>query len=173
MNFKEKILRFIDKIRYKLDKDNKPYELKEIDSIKKAKAMDFVLRLCMEYYINKESVIDFHKVNGKLTDELGLHSWDCEFILDVMADLGYINEDYKKNKEIEKIYCLPKGIDMFISGGFEPIARQKKREGQLIKIGQWSAGIVGVYYLATFLKEYFGMFLDCMSFLFCKICNLI
>lgn len=157
----------LEKIKHKFKKENKPYRLKKINPIKKAKAMDLVLELCMNYYIQKEDKIDFYKVERKLYNVLGLHSWESEFLLDTMSDLGYIKEIYKNDNKIDKIYCEPKGIEVYISGGFELEAIRKSRERRLIKIGQWSSGIIGLYYLATFLIEYLMPLYELLKNLIC------
>ncbi|SHK06362.1 hypothetical protein [Pseudozobellia thermophila] len=134
--------------------------------------MDLVLELCMEYYTGKEQKIDFYKVEAKLCDNLGLHSWESEFLLDIMSDKGYIKEEYNENKALDKIYAKPKGIKIFINGGFEIEARRKKNERILIKIAQWSSAIVGLYYLLLLLKEFFGLNTPTFKEIYCWLIGL-
>mgnify|MGYP005852279627 CR=1 FL=1 len=150
-------MNIISKIQYKLDKSNKTFKLKNIDPLKKAKAMDLVLELCMEYYIRKKAKIDFYTIEDELNEKLGFHSWESEFLLDIMSDNDYINEEYNKNEVLEKIYAKPKGIKVFIDGGFGIEVKRKKNERLLIKIAQWSSVIVGLYYLLLILKDFFGI----------------
>ncbi|MDO7174188.1 hypothetical protein [Mariniflexile sp. AS56] len=171
MSFKEKILRLIDRVRYRFDKNQKPYKLKGISPLKKAKAMDIVLELCLNYYIGKQKKIDFYEVATVLDKKLNLCVTEAEFLLDIMSDLGYIVEVYKKPPEkqvIEKIYSTPKGIKAFIDGGFELEANRKMKERRLISITQYSSAIVGVYYLAIFLKEYLGVSPELLKNLICS-----
>ena len=150
-------MRIISKIRYKLDKRNKTFKLKKIDPIKKAKAMDLVLELCMEYYIRNITKIDFYTIENELNEKLGFHSWESEFLLDIMSDNDYIKEEYNEKEVLEKIYAKPKGIKVFIDGGFGIEAKRKKNERLLIKIAKWSSVIVGLYYLLMILKDFFGI----------------
>jgi len=160
---------FVQKIYYKFsDQNQKPYKLKKINPIKKAKAMDLVIELCMGYYIHKENKIDFYKIEGKLNDNLGLHSWESEFLLRVMSEMGYIKEVFKENNDIDKIYCTPKGIEVFINGGFKLEAKRKRGERRLIRAGQYISIIIGLYSLAKFLKEYLGVTLELLKCLICK-----
>lgn len=144
----------LKKIKHKFRKEEKPYQLKKISPIKKAKAMDLVLELCMKYYIDNAEKIDFYKVENRLYSKLGLHSWESDFLLDIMVGSGYIKEKFKKNKDLEYIFCTPKGIKVFIDGGFEIDAKRKINERRLIRIAQLSSVIIGLYYLAISLKEY-------------------
>ncbi|MCM4162760.1 MULTISPECIES: hypothetical protein [unclassified Arenibacter] len=160
-------------IRNWFKKTEKIYSVKSINPIDKAKAMDSILEMCVKYRVSEGALVDFYKVEEKLCDDFGLHSWESELILDVMAHQEYIKEDYDENGDIEKIQCLPKGIEKYINGGFKPEIKSELREIRLIRIGQYSAGIVGTYYLATFLKEYLGTLLEILSFLFYNLCSLL
>ena len=159
--------------KLKFGKKDKPYSVKSIDPLNKARAMDKILELCIKYKVRQENIIDFYKIEGILCDEFDLHSWESELLLDVMKDQEYTKEDYKENGDIEKIYITPKGIDKYIKGGFTLETRRKIREGVLIRIGQYSSGIIGLYYLATFLKEYLGTIYGILMNLICKIGSLL
>lgn len=134
------------------NKNDRPYNLKTINSIKKAKAMDLVLALCMNSYVNQDSKLDFYKVEERLCDDLGFHSWESEFLLDIMKDMGYIKEEYGQNKVVERIYCKPRGVKMYINGGFELKAKRKRRERRLLGAGQFLSLIIGFYYTFLLLK---------------------
>lgn len=176
----EKKLNLLHRIKFwfklNFSKKYKPYQLQSISPLKKAKAMDIVLELCLKYYIGEKKNIDFYEVANALDKKLNLCVADVEFLLDIMTDSKYIKEVYKKPPEkevLEKIYCTPKGIKVFIDGGFELEARRKLRERQLIIAGQYLSLIIGLYYLATFLKEFLGVTPELLMRLICKIGNLL
>lgn len=45
------------------------------------------------------------------------------------------------------------GIRFYISGGYSAQLKRDKQKEYLIKIGQWAAGITGVYYLLEILSK--------------------
>ncbi|MFD1162576.1 hypothetical protein [Hwangdonia seohaensis] len=152
-------------------KKDKPYSVKSIDPLNKARAMDKILELCIKYKVRQEKTIDFYKVEGILCDELDLHSWESELLLDIMADQEYIKEDYKENRDIEKIYITPKGIEKYINGGFALETKRKIRERKLIRAGQYLSIVIGIYYTATLIKEFLGVTPESLYYLICKTCN--
>ena len=89
----------------------------------------------------------------KAYNKLGLHSIDTEFIVRLMEHLGYIEYQTNKDDTIKSIHAATKGFNTFLDGGFFPEAKRKRNTRRLIRMGQWSTAIVGLYYLTMFIKE--------------------
>ncbi len=125
-----------------------------ISRIKRAKAMDIILKKCAEYYKNREThEIRLSDLDSPIFEKLCIPSTETNLLMNIMVDLGYIEYKKCKNDEEYVVHTI-KGVQKFIEGGFICEAKKERNTERLIRLGQIASVIGGLYAAVKFFETF-------------------
>jgi hypothetical protein len=144
------------------------YAAKSISRKDKARSIDLILELCAQYYSEKGDEVTPDLISNKLYEKFCIHSIESELILKLMIQMGLIKPKIDENgKSIISVTHTIKGIKVFLDGGKLPKTKRKINKERLIKVGQYSVVLGGIYYLLKILTESLPKLLSMTQSLIC------
>tara|TARA_B100000508_G_C11449554_1_gene273266 strand:+ start:1092 stop:1589 length:498 start_codon:yes stop_codon:yes gene_type:complete len=164
---KNPIKRFKEK-RCERKYPNGRYAAKSISRKDKARAIDLILGLCAQYYSENGDEVTFDLIEDCLYKELCMHSIESELIMKIMIQLELIRPKLDDNENIISVTHTIKGVGLYLDGGKLLKTKKKINTEWLIKIGQWSVGLGGLYYLLRILTDSLPKLFSMTQNLFCS-----
>lgn len=145
---------------------NGRYIAKPISRQDKARSIDLILELCAQYYSENGDEVTPYLIENKLYKKFCIHSIESELIMKLMIQMELIKPKIDENEKIISVTHTIKGVKVFLGGGKLNKTKRKINTERLIKVGQWSVGLGGGYYLLQILTEYLPKLLLVIQSLF-------